>query len=392
MDWARREVREDVNVARRGKGRRPQEESHREVIRILVVDDEPDVRKSISRVLDSADHLNDVAGSVAEAVDALEADSYALVLADMNMPGGSGLDLLQQIGRWPDTAMIIITAEDDRRLAEAALEAGAYGYITKPFSANELLINVLNALRRRRLEIENRDHQERLGEMVRERTAELWKALQDVQHAERQLHVSWEETIQRLSIAAEFRDSETAQHIHRMSRYCELLAGWSGLDRERSEMIRTASIMHDVGKIGIPDSILLKPGPLTRDEYVLMQQHSEFGHRILAGTSSSLLDLAATIALTHHEQWDGKGYPNGLKGDEIPIEGRIAGVADVFDALMSDRIYRPAFDLPEAVRTMQAMRERKFDPTLLDLFLENLPELLKVREEEEAHPPISFPA
>src|SRR3712207_1054394 len=157
----------------------------------------------------------------------------------------------------------------------------------------------------------------------------------------------------RLSLAAEYRDDETARHIHRMSQYCGLLAERAGLGQERADLIRIASIMHDVGKIGIPDSILMKPGKLTAEERRKMCGHAEIGHQILAGSDSELLQIAATIALTHHERIDGKGYPQRLRGDAIPLEGRIAAIADVLDALTTDRVYRKAFPWPRALNMMR---------------------------------------
>jgi putative two-component system response regulator len=177
------------------------------------------------------------------------------------------------------------------------------------------------------------------------------------------------------------RDDETARHNNRMSRYCGLLARESGEDLERCEVIRVASVMHDVGKIGIPDSILLKPGLLNPEERTMMQQHAEIGHRILAGSSSPFLQLAASIALTHHEWMDGTGYPHGLKGDEIPFEGKIAAIADVFDALTSERVYKRAFPIGKAVDIMRDESGPHFDPRLLDCFLDVLSEAVAIREE-----------
>ena len=187
--------------------------------------------------------------------------------------------------------------------------------------------------------------------------------------AEATLRRSREETIRRLSRASEFRDDETGAHIERVSRYCELIAKRLRLDPKRCEELRIASPMHDVGKIGIPDSILLKPGPLNPEERAEIERHAEIGYRILAGSGSSLLDLAATIASTHHEHFDGGGYPRGLKGEEIPLEGRIVAVADVFDALTNDRIYRPALSYVDATSTMQAARGSQFDAEALDVFV-----------------------
>ena len=354
--------------------------------RILVVDDEAPIRRVLCRLLERHGYECEGAADAEEAILALKHRPFALVLTDMDLPGSSGLDLIIQINdSFPETATVMVTGMDDAKLAETALDIGAYGYIIKPFESNEILINVWNALRRRRLEVENRNHRIRLEQMVRERTGELWEAIARLERAEKDLRVSREETIQRLAIAAEFRDDETAQHIQRMSRYCALVSRASGLDSERSETIRVASLMHDVGKIGIPDSILLKPGKLTPEERTIMQQHCEIGHRILAGSRSDLLKSAADIAWTHHERIDGTGYPNGLKGEQIPIEGRIAAIADVFDALTSDRIYKKAYPLGKALEIMRGGRGSHFDSGLLDSFLEAMDEAVEIREQYPDH-------
>lgn len=351
---------------------------------VLVVDDEPQLLETSSRVLTGAGHDVSTAPDAATAMDRVKAGGIDLVITDMNMPGDTGLSLIAEVRRGhPGVATIMVTAEDDKELVELALASGSYGFIIKPFKRSELLIATSNALRRRALEIENTEYREHLEEKVRARTAELWKALQTLERSEQDLRVSREDTIQRLSVAAEFHDDETAAHLKRMSRYCGLLSEWAGLDEARAKMIQTASIMHDVGKIGIRDSVLLKPGKLTPDEYAQMQQHAEFGHRILLGPTSELLDLAAMIALTHHERWDGAGYPNGLKGEDIPIEGRIAAIADVFDALTSNRVYRKAFDLPDAIKIMKTGRGSQFDSELFDCFLNHLDEVLVAKREEE---------
>ena len=351
---------------------------------VLVVDDEIELQRSVARILERAGYECLTAGSATEALSLLAETHIPLVLTDMNMPGDSGLVLLGDIrDAFPSTATIMIAGEDSAQLAELALDVGAYGYLVKPFRPTELVINVSNAFRRRSLELQERTHRQRLEEMIRERTSNLWTALQSLEKREKDLRVSREATIERLTVAAGFRDDETACHIQRMSRYCGLLSTWAGLDHERSEMMRTASVMHDVGKIGIPDSILLKPGKLTPDEYAYMQQHADFGYRILSGGKSELLDLAATIARTHHEKCDGSGYPRGLKRDDIPLEGRIAAVADVFDALTTNRIYRKAFTLPEAVQIMKEGKGSHFDAELLDLFLANLDEVVRAGERDE---------
>jgi putative two-component system response regulator len=348
--------------------------------RILIVDDEDPIRTLLARLLGAHGYECVTAESAAAGRRLLEESPVALVLSDVNMPGESGLDFTREvIATHPDTAVVMVTGLDDRRYAEAAIEVGAYGYVLKPFKPNELIINVGNALRRRSLEIENRSHRERLEQTVLDRTSALRDTIAQLESSESELRRLREETIRRLSWAAEFRNQETGEHIVRMSLYCALLARLAGLDADRAELIRIASPMHDVGKIGIPDRILLKPGRLTEDERRVMEAHTEMGHRILAGSGVELLDLAATMALTHHERIDGTGYPGRLADEAIPIEGRICAVADVFDALTSDRVYRKAFQPDEARQVMAEGRGTQFDAHLLDLFFGAFDDVLAIR-------------
>jgi diguanylate cyclase (GGDEF)-like protein len=218
---------------------------------------------------------------------------------------------------------------------------------------------------------------------------ELLDTVARLRRSESELQRAHVETIRRLGAAAEFRDSETGSHVERMSRLCALLGRRLGLDDERCELLRAASPLHDIGKIALPDEILLKAEPLDPQERAAMQRHAELGHRLLAGSRSELLEMAAAIALTHHERWDGSGYPNGLAGEAIPLEGRIASVADVFDALTSDRVYRPALPLDDALELMRSGRGRQFDPLVLDAFLDAIPDVLAIvgfHEDDAAEP------
>jgi methanogenic corrinoid protein MtbC1 len=208
-------------------------------------------------------------------------------------------------------------------------------------------------------------HRASLEQEIENRSLELKRALSE-------LEIAQAETVQRLSMAVEFRDEDTGAHIERIGRFSTLLAEHIGMDPEFCERLRHAAPLHDVGKVAIPDAILLKPGPLTVEERAIVETHAEEGHRLVRGSSSSILDMAATIALSHQEKWDGTGYPRGLAGESIPIEGRIVAVADVFDALTSDRVYRKAFAVEEAVQMMREQRGRHFDPVLLDAFMEVL--------------------
>ena len=348
---------------------------------LLVVDDEEPARRLLARVLSDNGYVCKTAGTLAEALDQLDLGSFDLVITDFDMPGGSGLDLLRHVQtRLPDTGTIMLTGKGSRELGESAVRDGVYGYLRKPLDVEEMLVCVFNALARRRLTIENRDHRTRLEDLVSARTAELWQSTLQLEQSEKELRASRRDTIHRLVLASELHDDETGTHVRRMSLYCRLLAAAATGDDLFAEDVELASMMHDVGKIGIPDRILRKTGQLTADEYDEMKQHALIGHELLTDSSSELLDLGATIALTHHEWFDGGGYPNGLAGDAIPLEGRIAAIADVFDALTSHRVYRRAFDLPAAVQIMRGEGGKHFDPGLLDCFFGLLPDVLRIKE------------
>ncbi|HEX4145724.1 MAG TPA: HD domain-containing phosphohydrolase [Pirellulales bacterium] len=335
--------------------------------RVLVVDDEPAVRDLLSRWLRDAGYLCATAPNAAAAWTHLGQHPVDLATLDITMPGGSGLDLLDQIRQeLPDTAALMLTAEGDTTKAIRALTAGANGYLIKPIERQELLIQVRNALERRRLVIENRQYTRELESKVREQTLAI--------------RLAHEESIHRLVKASLYRDEETGAHIRRTGRYSELLAATLGWDRERVESIRLAAPMHDIGKIAIPDAILCKPGKLTPDEFAAMQTHAELGARLLAGSQSPVLRMAHEIALGHHERWDGSGYPSGLRGTEIPESARIVAIVDVYDALSHDRVYRPALPEAEVLKILHSGRGTHFDPRLLDAFLALLPEMRAIAE------------
>jgi len=337
---------------------------------VLIVDDDSGIRLMITRILERAGYRCTEASDSSAALLFAEAQEYALVTCDVKMPGGSGLDLVRDLReRHPDIAVLMISGMDDPATAAIAGDLGAYGYVVKPFEVNEILIAAANAIRRRHLEIENRAHRKQLESLVAERTADLTVTIERLSMAEQALRESQEEAIQLLAFAAEFRDPTTGAHINRMSRTCELLAINAGLSRDQAELVRIAGPMHDIGKIGVPDDVLRKPGKLTSEEMDEMRKHPIIGSEILAGSNSDLLRLGGVIALTHHEHWDGGGYPNGLEREQIPIEGRIVAIADVFDALTSVRSYKPAFEVDHAVAIMTEERGSHFDPELLDVFL-----------------------
>jgi len=348
---------------------------------LLIVDDDEALRRWEERVICERGYSCDSAGDADDARGHLLRSVYQLVLLDVNMPGETGMELLNHIrSNHPAVAVVMLTGEDDLKLAMTAIEQGAYGYMVKPVGSGELLINVANALHRRRRELENRRLVQRLRATVDERSHELDEALQDLELSETKVWVSQAETIFRLARLVEFRDEETGHHLHRMSSYCELLGRRMGFSEERCELVRLASQLHDVGKVAIPDSILLKRGKLTTEEFEVIKGHAEIGFQMLGGSASEVVQLGALIARTHHERWDGGGYPRGLAGEEIPIEGRIAAVADVFDALTSDRVYRSALPLKSAIEMMQDERSCHFDPELLRMFLAARPEIEAIRQ------------
>ncbi|HVS86058.1 MAG TPA: HD domain-containing phosphohydrolase [Gaiellaceae bacterium] len=323
---------------------------------ILCVDDDPLVRRLIERLLEPEGYTCACAATVEEARALLATCSFPLVLCDIELGDASGLELLDELaGLAPETVTIMVTGRDEPELADTTLAWGAYGYVTKPFSRNSLLIDVANALHRRRLEIERRDYQALLEETVAQRTAELRGA--------------YEEMLLRLGRAVESRDGDTGAHIERVGTYAQTIALALGLEPARARLIGLAAPLHDLGKIAVRDRLLYKPGVFTAVERLEMQRHAEAGHRVLAGSGNPVLELAATIAWTHHERWDGTGYPRGLAGEEIPLEGRIVAVADVFDALTTDRPYRDALSLEQARDWIVERAGADFDPAVAAAFL-----------------------
>ena len=328
---------------------------------ILVVDDDEQSRRALGRILSRAGYVCGFAATAAEARRSMGAVVYPLVLCDVHMPGESGLDLVASLqDGCPVTAVVMISGQDDPAVASIAFERGAYGYLVKPFTSNEILMIVNNALHRRRLEIDALAVHELLEAQVAQRTEELSEALREVNHSRL-------EVIRRLSRAVEKRDRDTGDHIERIGELSARLAASCGLPPDRVELLRVAAPMHDVGKLGIPDSILLKPGALTFADRRMMQRHAQIGHEILSGSNIALLDLAASIALTHHECWDGSGYPRGLAGEQIPLEGRIVAVVDVYDALSSDRVYRKALPHEAALEMIAAGAGSRFQPSMVEL-------------------------
>lgn len=302
-----------------------------------------------------------------------------LLIVDYMMPPPDGLEFIRRFRANPlntDIPVLMITADHEKETRYAALESGANDFLTKPIDNPEFRARLRNMLALRRSQRSLADRADWLAEKVSEATEAI---------LERE-----REMIMRLSRAAEFRDPETGAHIQRMSNYSRLIADQLGLQRDEQELILRAAPMHDVGKIAIPDHILLKPGRLDDEELVIMRTHAEKGYEILQGSKSNLLDVAAVIAMTHHEKWDGTGYPKGLKGEDIPLHGRIVAVADVFDALTSERPYKKAWEIDRALQFLRDNTGSHFDPDCAQAFLSRLDDVLVIRDSfQDDSPPLS---
>jgi putative two-component system response regulator len=326
---------------------------------ILVVDDEPLLRNVVCTLLGREGYVCGQASGVREALAILDREPYGLVLCDLEMPGERGIDLVKALHpRMPHVAVVIVSGRNDMSIITDCLEQGAYGYVFKPFQVREILVQIRGALRRQRLEL---DAQDREGELNR-RVLEQTKVIRE----------SREEVALRLMSAAGFRDQETGMHVRRIGLYAAAMAALLGWDEEAIESIRLAAPMHDIGKIGVPDAVLQKHGPLDDAEWVVMRRHPNIGAAMLKGSNVPFMQMAARIAACHHEKWDGTGYPRGLRAEQIPIEARITTIADVFDALSNIRHYKPAWDDGKVVAELEACRGGHFDPELVDIFLRHI--------------------
>jgi response regulator RpfG family c-di-GMP phosphodiesterase len=293
-----------------------------------------------------------------------------LVVVDYRMPEMNGLEFIRAFRAKPgnaDVPVVMVTASHDKEVRYEALKLGADDFVEKPADPVEFLARARNMIKLRERSKKLAESASWLKQEVRKKTAEIARREQ--------------ETILRLTRATEHRDRETKNHIARMGHYASLLAKAVGLSDERQELLLLAAPMHDIGKVAVPDRILLKEGRLTPEEWEIMKGHARAGYDILKDSDSPLIQLAAEIALTHHEKWDGSGYPQRLIGDAIPLSGRICAVGDVFDALLSVRPYKPAWSLPQVIEQLRRDRGTHFDPVLIDAFLDIMPWVQEVRRE-----------
>jgi putative two-component system response regulator len=325
--------------------------------KIVIIDDEPANVLVLERLLEQLGYL-DVKGFTVseEGWNYLLTNQVDLLLLDLQMPKLSGLDILRLLQENEDEnsflPVMVLTADTTAPTKRQALSLGAQDFLTKPFEAYEVALRVKNLLRVRSSYFGLTRDKERLEEAVQKRTQDL---------VQTQLEI-----VERLGLATEYRDDDTKEHTFRVGEMAAALAEEMGLERDFVQNLRLAAPLHDVGKIGISDTILLKPGKLTDEEYETMKKHAEIGASILSGSTSDLLILAEEIAISHHERWDGRGYPNKVAGDDIPLSGRIVAVVDVFDALTHERTYKKAWTVEDALTEIQRCSGTQFDPQVVE--------------------------
>jgi putative two-component system response regulator len=334
------------------------------MISALIVEDEESVGRLLKQILERAGCQCALATNAVEARKHLSNQTYELVISDIIMPGESGLDLMRFIlSKNPETAAVMVTGQDDPRIAEIALDIGVYDYIIKPFGRNEVLISMANALRRRKLNIENQKQREHLEQIIIERTSELQDSI-------RKFHKSLEGAIQAIAFTVEMRDPYTAGHQARVADLASAIAREMGYPEEKISVIHMAGSIHDIGKIAIPAEILIKPIALTNNEFGLIRAHPKIAYDILKN-----IDFPwplAQIVLQHHERLNGSGYPEGLRGEDILPEAKILAVADVVEAMSSHRPYRPAHNIKKAQEEIQTKSGILYDAGVVQACLEVL--------------------
>ncbi len=352
--------------------------------KILFVDDEKSIRLLLKRVFEN-DYEVAEADSCDAAMAKLAKEKFDLVVTDVNMPEKNGIDLLNAVkGLYPHILVILITGYPDVDTATKAVRNGAFDYIKKPFKISDVQVVIERAVEK----ASSFEKEDELAKLEKEYIGNLEVQLTDkekeIQQAYEFLNDSHIKSLEMLARAADYRDDNTGQHIIRIGRYSEIIAKNLRLPKSDIEKIKRAAPMHDIGKVGIPDNILQKPGKLTKEEFDVIKTHTSIGANIFKGSTHPLHVASGIIALTHHEKYNGKGYPRGIAGENIHLYGRIVAVVDVFDALLSERPYKKPWPLEKVIELIKSDRGEHFDPVIVDCFLSSLKEILQVKDEMDA--------
>jgi len=355
------------------------------IARVLVVDDDPTICEILCLKLRGEGYDCESVLSGEAGLSRLRQESFDVILSDLHMPGISGLDFMQAALRErPHVAFLLVTGEQDVQTGIEAMKKGASDYVVKPFKLDAVLRSVFQALEKKHLEVELENYRHRLEEMVEERTRQLSKAYQEIE-------TTYDETLQALGAALDLRDAATGGHSNRVTHYALKIAEVVGISAERLRELSRGAYLHDIGKIGIPDGILLKEGRLTKEEEAVMQTHVLLGYQFVCRIA--FLAPAAAIVRAHHERYDGAGYPNHLRGEDIPLGARIFAVADTFDAMTSDRPYRRALSFETAFEEIRSQSGRQFDPPVVSAFLSIPDQTLRgIQRESHAKPGAHKPA
>jgi response regulator RpfG family c-di-GMP phosphodiesterase len=334
---------------------------HQHVVRVLVVDDEAPARKLLTLILGPPDFECSTASNGEDALAALNREYFDAIISDLRMPGVGGMEILEQVRRaYPHIAFLVTTGVDEVEVGVRAMRGGADDYLVKPLYESAVLASLEKALRRHRVEQEVERYRVHLEQTVADRTRELQSILKQVER-------TYEDTLEALGAAIDLRDNETAGHSRRVCLYSMRMARAVGWQNEKLQNLARGAFLHDIGKLGVPDSILLKPGPLTTEEREVMQRHAQIGFDLIK--EIPFLASAAEIVLCHHERYDGRGYPRGLKAEQIPASARIFSVADTLDAMTSQRPYRKAVSFEEAHDTIRELSGTQCDPEAVSVFL-----------------------
>jgi len=333
-------------------------------MKILIADSNQGNTKLLEAILAGKGYEVIKARNGEDVLKILEKGNIDLILLDIMIPGFSGFELARRIKEKKQIPLVLITDSREKEDIIEGFHSGVDEYLFKPFVKEELLVRIKNILK-------VREYQDTLEGVIREKTESLRKVLQ-------KLNTANKEVMHRLLVAAEYRDDDTGRHVTRVGKYSRIIAEGLGLDGDYLDLIEQAAPMHDIGKIGVSDLILHKPGELTFEEFEIMKSHVIIGMRILEKSESPLIEIASDIILNHHERWDGKGYPNGLRGNDIPLSGRIVALADVFDAITTRRPYKPAFSWDESIRIINEEKGRHFDPAVVNAFLNSHAEIRNV--------------